>query len=103
MVRPSPHLEILVLVSVPKGREIWFIPDIDDHPVGHFVGLHVSDDMVQIAVPAAPVASIAWVWCGGILRAICSPQVMDEEDEAGIELARAAVVGEHRREAVLGH
>lgn len=96
IVRPSPHLEILVLVSVPKERQIRLVPDINDHPVGHLVGLHVSDDMVEIAVPATPVAVIAWIWCRGILRTICSPEIMDEKDEVGIELACAAVVGEHR-------
>lgn len=46
MVRSTPHLEILVLVSIPECVQIWLIPDVDDHSIDHLVALHIRNDII---------------------------------------------------------
>lgn len=98
---PSPHLKILILRPVPEVIQIRLVPDVNDHSIGHIIDPHVGDNVIQIAVPAGPVSVVTGVWCRRILGSICSPEIMDQEDEVGVELARAVVIGQNRGKPVL--
>jgi hypothetical protein len=76
----SPHLQILLLVSIPEQShtlidKIRLIPDLDEDLIYHLVRLHVLDNMVEEAVIVSEVTVVAWIGRCGILAAVGTPHV----------------------------
>lgn len=100
------HLQILFLSSSPKDGfslidEIWLVPDVDNHIVYHLVLSHILDDMGEVIIPRRPVSIISRKRSSGVLRAISSPQIMNEEDEVAIVITGGSIVVQNSCEASL--
>lgn len=101
MPRPSPHLYPLRLRPIPKNRQVWLIPNINDQPRSHPIRIYIRDPLRQEIIPGGPYAIISRVRSGGVLCTVCTPQIVNEKYKLGVVFAGGFVVGEGRCKTVL--
>jgi hypothetical protein len=89
------------LWSIPEVSEVWLVPDIDRKTISSMVVIHVRDKLCKIIVPTGPVSIVSRIWRSRILSSICTPEIMDEEDEIGVVLSGCPVIGNRRSKSNL--
>jgi hypothetical protein len=88
----TPHLQILALIAIPEHREIGFIPDINDKPTSHAIGLDIGEELGEICIPTSPVPVITGVRSSGILGSIGAPKIVNKENEGCTIFASSLVI-----------
>jgi hypothetical protein len=92
IVSPPPHFQVLRLGTIPECGSIGLVPEVNHQASCHVVASNVRKDIGQEIIPTGPVAIVARVRGRRVLRAVGSPQVVDQKYEIRVILSGGLVV-----------
>ena len=93
----TTYFEVLRPRAGPEVRDVWLVPEVENKAVKHIILNKVILESLEECISQAPVAVVARERRD--TAAICSPEVMYQQDEIATVMARGAIIGQCRIKA----
>jgi len=86
----TTYLEVLSPRAGPEVRDVWLVPEVKDKTFQHIILNKIILELLEECIGQAPVAVVTRERRD--TATICSPEVMNQQDEIATVMARGAII-----------